>query len=383
VLASRAALSVLGALSSMSALAAISALSAVLALAGCPRAGQERALRDLDIGVVQAGGVAFTAADGLGHFVFAEPGSVTVRASAPVLDITAQAEIGASGHWRLTVINAMPDGVLTARDADGAPIPVTVIAGERPTIRGFELDLPEGAQTRLRFAPPDADVAERYRFAVMGDIQTGLDHVHEVFAVVNRDPTLRFVVSTGDLVEDGLESEYERLIEQLATLDIPYFSTIGNHELFSDSERWSTRFGRFNTHFAFKGAVFTVVDSGNAALDPLIYDWLEGWLDDGRDGVHLFFTHFPAVDPFGIREGAFRSRKEASKLLAMLAAGAVDTTFYGHIHSYYAYENAGIPAFISGGAGALPEQWDGIGRHFLAVTVTPERVEEVALVRVD
>ena len=68
----------------------------------------------------------------------------------------------------------------------------------------------------------------------------------------------------------------------------------------------------------------------------------------------------------------------------MFASGHVDTTFYGHIHSYYAYSNAGIPAYISGGGGAFPEQLDGIGRHYLTVDVDPDlQTVQVAVVRVD
>jgi hypothetical protein len=59
-------------------------------------------------------------------------------------------------------------------------------------------------------------------------------------------------------------------------------------------------------------------------------------------------------------------------------------TIYGHIHSYYSFDNAGIPAYISGGGGAIPERFDNIGRHFLTVDVAPLRgVERVEIVRVD
>jgi hypothetical protein len=79
-----------------------------------------------------------------------------------------------------------------------------------------------------------------------------------------------------------------------------------------------------------------------------------------------------------------RSRNEAAALLSKLAQGDVDVTFYGHIHSYYSYDNAGIPAFISGGGGARPETFDGIGRHFLVVDVEPlAGIEQVGLVRTD
>ena len=64
--------------------------------------------------------------------------------------------------------------------------------------------------------------------------------------------------------------------------------------------------------------------------------------------------HIPPVDPIGVRNGSFANRNEAAKLLTRLARGGVDLTLYGHIHSYYAFENAGIPAHISGGGGAIP-----------------------------
>ena len=71
-------------------------------------------------------------------------------------------------------------------------------------------------------------------------------------------------------------------------------------------------------------------------------------------------------------------------MLARLRSGGVDATFYGHIHSFYAYENAGIPAYITGGGGAIPERLDGIGRHFLAVDADPgARTLRSTLVRVD
>jgi hypothetical protein len=49
---------------------------------------------------------------------------------------------------------------------------------------------------------------------------------------------------------------------------------------------------------------------------------------------------------------------------------------------------AGIPAYISGGGGAIPERFDGIGRHFLVVELGKDSqghnaVDDVRVVRVD
>jgi predicted phosphodiesterase len=94
--------------------------------------------------------------------------------------------------------------------------------------------------------------------------------------------------------------------------------------------------------------------------------------------------HIPPIDPIGVRNGSFASRNEANKLLAQLAEGDVDLTLYGHIHSYYAFANAGIPAYISGGGGSIPERFDGVGRHYLTVDVDPVRgIVQTGLVRID
>jgi Icc protein len=114
-----------------------------------------------------------------------------------------------------------------------------------------------------------------------------------------------------------------------------------------------------------------LLDSASATLDPIVYDWLDEWLRLGAEQPHVVAMHIAPLDPIGVRNGAFANRAEAGKLLSRLAAHGVDLTLYGHIHSYYRFDNAGIPAFISGGGGAIPERFDDIGRHFLVIDVDP------------
>jgi hypothetical protein len=116
---------------------------------------------------------------------------------------------------------------------------------------------------------------------------------------------------------------------------------------------------------------FSLVDDASATIDPEAYAALDGWLLADAGLLKIVAMHMPARDPVGTRDGALASRDEAEKLLALLAKRGVALTLYGHVHSYYAFSNAGIPAFISGGGGAIPERLDGIGRHFLTVDVDP------------
>lgn len=358
--------------------ATLAALVVLASAVGCVRPGDERTAGELAIGHAESNGIVVDVDDGLAHVRAFGPGELVLWAQAPVIALDLEVPAAAAGPWRLVVDNALPDAVLTG-DATSAGL-----AGDRVTRRIFAVELAAGRH-RLVIGPPDAADPARFRFVAMADIQDAMASVHEVFARIAAEPDVRFVLSMGDLAQAALPTEYVAFEAALAALPVPYYTTIGNHDLWEGISPFRERFGRANLHFWFKGVAFTLVDSGNAGLDPVVYDWLDGWLDDARSAVHIFGTHFPAIDPIGIRGGGFRSRAEAQKLLARLARGRVDLTLYGHIHSYLAFDNAGIPAYISGGGGARPEKWDGIGRHFLVVDADPAagRIDAVAVVRVD
>lgn len=348
-----------------------------LFLVACLRPADERSDHDALVGVAEGPGIELEVRDGQAAVRELRPDGVVLWAQAPVFTVSLQLE--ANRSFRVEVLNCMPGAQTTLADGvhDAAERP-------RPTHCIFDLALPAGAH-ELVIAPPDWQEEVTYRFADMGDIQTAMDSVHEVFAAISATPDLRFVMSTGDVVENGVSEEYELFQEQIKSLNIPFFSTVGNHELTQDIQIWHRLFGRYSVHFRFKGVDFSYVDSGNASLDPKLYDRLGDWLDDGSDRIHIFGTHYPPLDPVGARNAGFRSRNEASKLLVELFEGNVDLTIYGHVHSYYKFENAGIPAYISGGGGALPERFDGIDRHFLVIEVAPElnKVNAVDVVRVD
>ena len=353
---------------------------AALAIVACVRPADDRARLDDEVGVGQAGGARIETGDGLAHLRSLEDGTVALWAQAPAFSIDLDIGGGGTSVWTFEVENCMPDAEIVA----DAPATVSVLESERPTMCRFEVDASSTPATRIRVGPADSADAERFQFAVMGDIQTALDRVDDVFDVLNADTSLRFIVMTGDIVDASVTDDYDLWLDKITQSRVPVFSTIGNHELDGEPELWHDLFGLYSIHFEFKGLAYTFVDSGNASLDPIVYQRLDRWLDRAADQIHIFGTHYPPLDPVGSRHGEFRSRREASKLLSRLAQGRVDATFYGHIHSFYTYTNAGIPAYISGGGGAFPERLDGIGRHFLKVDADPSRgTLEVSVVRVD
>lgn len=357
-------------------LVAFVALVALVALGACTRPGEQRALAELDVGTADLRGVAVRATGGLAAIRDLSSGRIDLWSQTPDLELAIT--LPDAGTWTIVARNTLADAVLGTGGAIHARQP-----GDAPTVATFTIALGAGSHT-LRIAPPDADRLELYKVAAMADIQTALPTVDDVFRAISAVPDLRFVVAMGDITERGELAEYDLFDRQLQTLTIPFYTTIGNHELWGPDERFHGRYGRASFHFGFKGAAFTFVDSGDTGLDPLVEDWLDGWLAGARDRAHIFLTHVPPLDPFGGRYGSFRSAEDARRLIARLVDGNVDLTLYGHIHTYIAYENAGIPAYISGGGGALPMRWDGVDRHFLVLTIDPltQSIADVALHRV-
>ncbi len=358
------------------------ALWTALSSGGCTRPAEERALKDLEVGRAEVDGTTLSVDHGLAAIRRAEVGDVLLWQSAPVTTLRVNRASDAPSEWTFTLRNAMPDLTLAARASD-KPLSVVSLPQELATHKAFRVELPAGEST-LEFAVPPPDPTAPFRFALMSDVQEAIDGVQDIYTKMNAEPGVGFLLGAGDLTQRGTVDELDRFEQELRSLKVPYYTTLGNHELGTTPPPFQDLYGRGNFSFVFQSVRFTMLDSASATLDPIVYDWLDGWLDQGRSDVHVVAMHIAPLDPSGIRNGGFASRAEAAKLLSRLAKGAVDLTLYGHVHSHYEFENAGIPARISGGGGSIPERFDGVGRHFLVIDIGAKAgLQSIRLVRVD
>ena len=334
-------------------------LSAFLTLS-CLRPTEERVELDLRVGQAETGALSVNVKDGLATVRSLSDNALVLWGSAPSFEFDLKAA-GAS-ELEFEVQNCLTDAELQVVSGDAQ---LTLLEPTSlPTRKRWRLNLPAGT-TRLSIAPLDVKSRDAFRFALLSDVQEAIDEVGDIFGRLNQVRDLRFVLGAGDLTQQGTREQLERFQRELERLELPYFATLGNHELGTSPDLFHDYFGRGNFKFYFHGVAFTLIDDASATIDPTVYDWLDDWLEESRQEVHIVAMHIPPVDPIGVRNGSMASRSEADKLLAKLAEGRVDLTLYGHIHSYYSFDNAGIPAFISGGGGAIPERFDKIGRHFM------------------
>jgi 3',5'-cyclic-AMP phosphodiesterase len=357
-------------------------------LAACSRPAAERVEQDEEVGRGEIPELAISVDGGHAAVRSLAAGYVSLWAAAPRLSGQLSLRGEPPAELWLEVANCMPGAELVLQPS----VPLLSSERDASNVCRFQLGslaqqlAPSGAEHVLRFqlAPPDSERPSAFRFAVMSDVQEAIDDVQDIYERLNQEPDVDFLLGAGDLTQQGTREQLERFQLELTASRIPYYTTLGNHELGQAPTLYQEYFGRGSQSFEYRGVRFSLLDSASATIDPTVFEWLQDWLARGASQLHVVAMHIPPLDPVGVRNGAFASRAEAAKLLGRLAQAGVDLTLYGHIHSYYRFDNAGIPAFISGGGGAIPERFDQMGRHFLIVDAEPvAQTLSVRVVRVD
>ncbi len=192
-------------------------------LVGCLRPASERVELDRKVGRAEADGVSVSVAHGLAAVRSVSAERVELWAQAPALEIALTSDTPRSS-FRIDVRNCMPGAVL--KHSKGV-----IEADDTDALASCSFKLPLSGKQVLQLGPPDAAENEPYAFAVLSDIQRGISEVDDIYERMNSDPELRFVVSTGDLTNVGSGEELLRFQRELARLEIPMFSTVGNHEM--------------------------------------------------------------------------------------------------------------------------------------------------------
>ena len=118
---------------------------------------------------------------------------------------------------------------------------------------------------------PDAANTAPWRFAVFADVQEAIDRFASFVDRLNATPGVRFALVSGDLTEQGEDAELTAFETATARLGIPWYGTLGNHELGVRENAYHSFFGRGNHHFAFRGVHVTLLDSASATIAPAVY----------------------------------------------------------------------------------------------------------------
>lgn len=200
---------------------------------------------------------------------------------------------------------------------------------------------------RAQQASPDD-----YTFVVMGDSREG-DAVFEKALRTAAGYRPLFILHGGDYSNKGTAAETASFLALVRRVvpDIPLFVVLGNHE---EREVFRREIGPGNFTLSEKrlGLTLIALDNAVGALNPPEISRLRSELA-AAFGTVFVAMHIP---PKTERWDSHAFTKGADDLKKILEGGRVTAAFFSHSHLFDRAEFGGVPAFITGGAGA-PLVW--------------------------
>jgi len=260
---------------------------------------------------------------------------------------------------------------------------------------------------------------ENFQFVIIGD-RTGGANAEGTFKLAMGQINLlqpEFVINVGDLIEGypedraDLNSMWDEADGLLSELDMPFFRTIGNHDVSAPEtkEVWLERHGADYYNFVYGNVLFMVLNSEDgsrpappdnikedlkkynklkvedpeaaskllgefmtseavvAALgQPVEFpekqkDWIRKTLDENKDVRWTFFF---------MHEPCWENPSESFKAIQALIKDRSHTMIAGHLH-YYDYDNIDGVEYITMGPAGASFHHDGPGNvdHIMWVTM--------------
>lgn len=240
------------------------------------------------------------------------------------------------------------------------------------------------------FKTPPAGT-EAFDFVVYGDTRTRHDMHRRVVAAILKDSKPDFVLHTGDLVENGLDTAQWPVffgIERELLRHTAFYPSLGNHERnnphFYEFFQVGTPYYSFNwgkSHFIVLNS-----DIGNAGVDSVAKEafwaqqkhWLEEDLAKNQQAEFRFvIAHHPPITAVSRRQG---NNPEMTALIPMFEKYKLTAGFFGHDHNYQHYLKDGIHYVVTGGGGAPLYDVD---KPAAGITVKAVSTEHFVKIRVE
>ena len=205
--------------------------------------------------------------------------------------------------------------------------------------RVFE-SLQGGLAVPAAIAPTDPN---RFSFAVFGDIQIQSENRHTLARFKQDVATngISFFVVLGDITENGSVDEFTKAKADLDSVGIPYYTTIGNHDLFQSPDAggwgtWKTTFGAATYSVTIANAIrFILLDTSSGEVGDTQMRWFEAALQAPTSARYTIVgSHYGVHDGITPTIWRLESLEERYKVTSLLNRYGVYAYTGGHVHGF-------------------------------------------------
>jgi hypothetical protein len=226
-----------------------------------------------------------------------------------------------------------------------------------------------------------------WQFAVIGDTED-MHPVTETILADMAQRDLSFTVHVGDISSHSDPVLLQAVKDAFAALPFPTYYVPGNNDRIYDDALEIKTLKNYEeiissetySSFDYKNAHFILLDNSylRYGFPDEELTWLENDLKTNTQPFTFVFFHRPLDVPgqqfFGDDETP-NSRIQNEKFKTLIAEYNITHMFNGHIHTALGYHlgTTNIPVTVTGGGGALPQEFlggeDAAFFHYLIVTV--------------
>lgn len=297
-----------------------------------------------------------------------------------------------------------------------------------PTTSVFDFDREALTEAKPWTSESFNNESDQFQFAVIGDRTGGADHRGIFDRAMDQLNLLQpeFVINVGDLIEGyskdkaKLTAEWDQADRMLSKLEMPFFRTVGNHDLGNETMQqvWLERHGATYYHFVYRDALFVVLNSEDPPRpapegmeeDIELYNRLQK--EDPEKAKEMLAEFMTSVASFlgkpanfsdaqvayvdktlaqhpevrwtfvFLHEPAWKNPSENFLAIEQLLQGRGYTFVAGHLHYYEIEERFDRDYITMGPAGAsFHKNGSGNVDHILWVTMTKDgpRIAQITL----
>lgn len=177
----------------------------------------------------------------------------------------------------------------------------------------------------------ESSYSNSFKVALISDPHDYYDELSKVVKIFNKRNDYAMILVPGDLTNLGQQSEYKATHSIMKKLDIPYLTTIGNHDLLTNGNKLYRKFfGEYNYSFSFKNTTFILFNNNNweSSDESPDFEWLEQQLQNSSTHFKVLLAHIPPDSSERF------SAQEIQRMRDLVASYSVDYFICGHNHNY-------------------------------------------------
>lgn len=183
-----------------------------------------------------------------------------------------------------------------------------------------------------------------------------LSHTKEILddaiEQVNRRKGIKFVMLTGDNIDEPKKRSLDGMLDSLNKLKYPWYIALGNHDTsfssYINKENFFKEIRAKNKNFKFEGSRYTfkpqkgfrvIVMDGSSNMGHSAHgsyteedlEWLDNTLAESKNDVVLIFQHFPVIPPYDAPSHEIRNAEAYKEILKKHKMPIA--LFSGHYHA--------------------------------------------------